>query len=70
MSQRSAIDNGVIGIQEDPGPVSPRVRRRAGRRPCRRRLCVVAGLTVASLLLWLKISLGFGHGSTVARAGR
>jgi hypothetical protein len=53
-------------MEERPAQFFPRVRQRAGRRKRRRRLRVVTGLTVVGLLLWLKISLRFGHGGTVA----
>jgi hypothetical protein len=65
MSNGSAMDNDAIVIRKRPAPAFPRLRRRAGRRERGRRLSIIAGFSVVGLLFWLKISLGFGHGSTV-----
>jgi hypothetical protein len=66
MNDGSAMDNGLIDIRGRPARAYSRVRQRAGRNGRCRRLYVVAGFTVVGLLLWLKISLGFGHGGALA----
>jgi hypothetical protein len=62
MSRGSAMDKVKAGMEDRPARAFPRVRQPRNRRQLR----VVAVFTVVSLLFWLKISLGFGHGGLVA----
>jgi hypothetical protein len=59
------MHKGRAGMEGPMGRPFPRVRQTARRVRSRRRLCVFDGFTVVGLLFWLKVSLQFGHASTV-----
>jgi hypothetical protein len=66
MSHGSTMNNGSMVIRKRLDRALIRFQRVRDRRTWRFRLGLVAGVTAAGLLLWLKISLSFGHGDTVA----